>query len=531
MSGRMKCFRLGSLAIALALSATSVAQIPVELGQQDRVTISAKVSPAKAHAGEFVTLEVTVEIEPGWHLYGSGETVSVPTTFKVTELGGLEVAGAAEVPIGEEHELAGIDETSFWIREEFVVTQRLLVPAGTKPGSVKIAGKLEYMACTEEICDPIAEGLVAVSFDVEAGAARAEYATATPAPTMDNELEDASFWQFILLAIGGALFALVMPCTYPMIPITVSFFTKQAEQRGGKVLPLALTYGVGIVLIFAAIGAFFGEWIGPFAFHWITNLVITVAFFAFALALFGLINLQPPQFLMNVAGKASMKGGYFGVFLMGATLVVTSFTCTAPFVGSLIALGAKQGQGVIAFGMAVFGLTMAAPFVVLSLMPGKMQSLPRSGEWMNTLKVTLGFVELAAALKFLSNVDLALEWNWLSRELFLVIWSGIFAVTTAFLLGMIKLKGDSGEIGPGRLVGALLFVFLAAYSAYGALGNRMDGVIMAAMAPPYSNTISAAHGGGKKAPSWTVVIDDYDEARRVAIAENKKLFVNFTGHL
>src|SRR5690606_32477557 len=135
---------------------------------------------------------------------------------------------------------------------------------------------------------------------------------------------------FILLAIGGGIFALLMPCTYPMIPITISFFTKQAEARGGNVLPLSLAYGAGIILIFILIGVVIGPVILTFAAHPVTNIVIGVAFLLFALALFGVWTMQPPQFLMGAAGKASMKGGYAGVFLMGATLVVTSFTCTAP---------------------------------------------------------------------------------------------------------------------------------------------------------------------------------------------------------
>ena len=158
----------------------------------------------------------------------------------------------------------------------------------------------------------------------------------------------------------------------------------------------------------------------------VTNLVIGALFFYFAFVLFGFITLQPPRFLLDVAGKASSTGGYLGVFLMGATLVVTSFTCTAPVVGSLLALGAQGGDyGRLVLGMAVFGLTMAVPFVFLSLVPGKLQAMPRSGEWMNTLKVFLGFVEVAAALKFISNADMAWRWEWLSRELFLYTWAGV----------------------------------------------------------------------------------------------------------
>jgi len=329
-----------------------------------------------------------------------------------------------------------------------------------------------------------------------------------------------------------------------MIPITISFFTKQADARGGKVLPLSLTYGTGIVLIFILIGLVVGGAIIAFATHWITNLVIGSVFLLFALSLFGMITLQPPRFLLDYSAKASMKGGYLGVFLMGATLVITSFTCTAPFVGALLMTGASAGDyGRIALGMGVFGLTMAIPFVFLSLVPGKIASLPKSGEWMNTLKAFLGFIEFAAALKFFSNADLFVRSAYadnytglLSRELFLVLWFGIFLVAGLFLLGLIRLKGDAKDgIGPGRMVAGLCTILFGFYCAFGALGHRMD-MIMTAIIPNYSSGMvegmSAATGKageGEKKSGHTYLVDDYDAARKLAMEEKKLLLINFTG--
>jgi thiol:disulfide interchange protein DsbD len=231
----------------------------------------------------------------------------------------------------------------------------------------------------------------------------------------DRGLLGGSLWGLILACIGGGLFALVMQCTYPMIPITFSFFTKQADARGGKVMTLALTYGAGIVGMFALIGALasvLGSYIVPFAAHWITNTIIGATFVLFGLSLLGVFTLQPPAFLMNAAGKGRAVGGPVGVLLMGATLVISSFTCTAPVVGTLLIPVVKSGEAwKPILGMAVFGLTMALPFVFLSLLPGRVKALPRSGEWMNTLKVTLGFIELAAALKFFSNAEYAEKRN------------------------------------------------------------------------------------------------------------------------
>jgi thiol:disulfide interchange protein DsbD len=236
---------------------------------------------------------------------------------------------------------------------------------------------------------------------------------------------------------------------------------------------------------------------------------------------------------MNLAGRARMSGGYLGVFLMGATLVITSFTCTAPFVGSLLSVGASTGaMSRIVLGMGTFGLTMAVPFVVLSLVPGKLSAMPRSGEWMNTLKVTLGFVELAAALKFLSNADLAYQWQALSRELFLILWAGILGIAALYLLGLIRYKGDSGEVGGGRLLSGTAFALLALYCFFGSLGNQLD-FVMTAIAPNYSAPRLAGFGGGgggEASRGHAIVKDDLDAAVAAALADDKLVLVNFTGH-
>lgn len=377
-----------------------------------------------------------------------------------------------------------------------------------------------------------------------AGAAPAGLHAAPAAPAAAPKLvSELPLGAFLLAAVAAGLFALLMPCTYPMIPITISYFTKQAAARHTSILPLSLAYGAGIVVIFVALGATVGPAIIPFATHWVTNLVIGLFFVVFALSLFGLILIQPPQFLLQAAGSAARKGGYGGVFLMGATLVVTSFTCSAPFVGSLLAAGATNLTRVV-LGMAVFGLTMAVPFVFLSLVPARTKALPKSGEWMHTLKVVLGFVELAAALKFISNVDLVLQWGVISRELFLLWWAGIFVVTALYLFGVIRVHEDHEAvllepgkpvrlhptIGSGRMVAGVAFVLFALYNLHGAMGNQLDWV-MTAMAPPYSTRIGAAGGGhgGEESASHTIVVDDLDAACARAQTDGKQVLINFTG--
>jgi len=378
-----------------------------------------------------------------------------------------------------------------------------------------------------------------------AGAAAGAAQGAPPAAPSQasKKIDDLPLGAFLLSAFLWGLFSLLMPCTYPMIPITISYFTKQASARQTSILPLSLTYGAGIVLIYVAIGVLVGPIIIPFATHWATNLIIGGFFILFALSLFGLILLQPPQFLLQAAGKATRKGGYAGVFLMGATLVITSFTCTAPFVGSLLAAGASSMPRVV-MGMGVFGLTMAVPFVFLSLLPAKAKSLPKSGEWMHTLKVCLGFVELAAALKFVSNADLVLHWGVISRELFYLWWAGIFVTCALYLWGVIRLHEDSepvmlepgmpvklhASVGSGRMVAGVAFMLFALYNLHGALGNKLDWV-MTVMAPPYSTRIGGG-GDGHESTANTpheIVFDDLDAACASAERQGKLVLVNFTG--
>lgn len=536
------------LKVGAADAATEPSVKPgLQLEDDPKVTIAASFAPPTARAGETVTLVLDVTVDERYHAYGTKETTNSPVHLPPDKLqtGGLELAGAAQIPPGERVEKFGLEQ---WpLPHRFQVKQPLRVPAGTSPSKIEVKGLLDYQVCDENTCDLPAEGPFAATLVVESGEARAEWTPQspvepTPAPTtslrepkytLDDAGENAltgSWWSLVLLSIAGGLFALVMPCTYPMIPITFSFFTKQAERRGGSVLSLALMYGAGIVLMFSligvavGIGTMVGRDVGgdviDFASHWLTNLVIGAAFVVFALSLFGFFNLELPAFVTNVAGKASTTGGVAGVFLMGATLVVTSFTCTAPIVGALLAGVLEGGMVRVVAGMAVFGLTMAAPFVFLALLPSRVKALPKSGQWMNTLKISLGFVEIAAALKFISNVDLALGWQILPRETFLFAWTFVFVVLALFLFGMMGYRSVAVEgVSKTRNGFALVSLAFAFYCLFGATGIGLD-PIMTAFEPPYRLRPVDEH---------TIVKDDYEGATSLAAREGKFLLVNFTG--
>ena len=514
-----------------------------EVPKEDKVEIgSADTTLYTRIEGREVRAALEIVIEPGWHLYhtaedlghGEGEPVGKPTSVVLHGAGVTWQEPVFPEPIR-------IDQSDFNGKGAYINAHEGTIHVYAKgtladgaeldPSGKGLWGEIEGQTC-EEICIDYEETFVSHGRGPES--AWSGFDAAFGRPGGDDESASGpgakkGLLAFLLAAIGGGLFALVMPCTYPMIPITISFFTKQAEKRGGTPLALSLAYGAGIVLIFVIVGLAFGSLIKPFAANPIVNLVLGLAFVYFALVLFGVLHLEPPRFLMNVAGTASMKGGFLGVFLMGATLVITSFTCTAPFVGTLLSIGATGGNaGRVALGMAVFGLTMAVPFVLLSMFPGKLQAMPRSGEWMNTVKVTFGFVELAAALKFISNADLVLQWNWLSRELFLLLWVGIFGTAAIYLFGMIRLEGSRPEISPVRMVIGLVCVLFALYCANGAAGSVMDPV-MTAIIPNYS-TRPLVGAGGEAQRKHAIVVDDYDAARKRAREEGKLLLVNFTGY-
>jgi thiol:disulfide interchange protein len=488
--------------------------------------------------GDDVEIAIEVKVEPGYHVYhgpaktdtGDEGAGGKPTVVEI-DAEGFEI-GALVYPAPEKVAVKIGEET--FTSNEHLGTFVLHAKGKRTQASAKleeITARITGYVCDAKACTDYAEDLAFAGPGTDAAFAAP---VAQPARAADPSTPASSgLWIFLLSAVGWGLFTLLMPCTYPMIPITISYFTKQASQRQGSTLPLSLAYGIGIVATFVLIGIVIGPPIVIFASHPLTNLVIGLMFIFFALALFGAVNLQPPAFLLNLAGQASAKGGLGGVFLMGALLVVTSFTCTAPFVGTLLSAGASSGAGVgrVALGMAVFGLTMAVPFVGLSMIPGKVKAIPRSGEWMHTLKVTLGFVEIAAALKFISNVDIVWEWHWLSRELFLALWVAIFVATALYLFGMIRLKDEgTTEVSPARMLAGLFFLTLSLYCGYGALGNRLDS-IMTAIVPPYSNSLSVLQGGkSRNQESWPIVIDDYEVALAQAQAEGKLLLVNFTGH-
>ncbi|NBC18567.1 MAG: DUF255 domain-containing protein [Bacteroidetes bacterium] len=354
------------------------------------------------------------------------------------------------------------------------------------------------------------------------------------------------FWGFLLLAFGAGLAALLMPCVFPMIPLTVSYFTKHADDRG-EALRMASVYGLAIVLTFTGLGVLMALLVGAAgaqtiaANPWV-NLFIGLIFIVFALSLLGLFELRLPNGLLNYFNRQSNeRSGYTGVLFMGFTLTLVSFSCTAPFVGGLLAATAVGQWTYPVFGMLAFSATFALPFFLFALFPRGLNSLPQSGSWMNTVKVVLGFVELAAALKFLSNADLVWGWGLLSRPLAIAICVVVFALTGLYLIGKLRMKHEPQvqAIGVGRLLFAIGFFGLSLYMLPGLFGaplNALDAYLPPRQAGDVSIVSSMRQTTGGNGASeaghgeFDWFTDDIDGAFAAAREQGKPLFIDFTGY-
>lgn len=358
--------------------------------------------------------------------------------------------------------------------------------------------------------------------------------------------KDKSLWTIFLLSFASGLAALLTPCVFPMIPMTVSFFTKQSKTRATGIKN-AILYGISIIVIYILLGtvvtAIFGaEVLNEMSTNPWFNLVFFAILVVFAFSFMGAFEIRLPSKWVNSADSKADKGGLIGIFFMALVLALVSFSCTGPIVGSLIVEAAREGGIAPVVGMFGFSLALALPFTLFAIFPGWMNSLPQSGGWLNTVKVFLGFLELALAFKFLSNADLAWDAHMLEREVFLAIWIAIFGTLALYLFGKIQLPHDSpvDKISVGRAMLGVLTLSLVIYMIPGLWGAPLK--LINAFPPPshYAESPLGVGGSGSSAathaeegrhlgPQKLMVYDDFDTALAQAKKEGKPLFVDFTG--
>jgi thiol:disulfide interchange protein len=375
--------------------------------------------------------------------------------------------------------------------------------------------------------------------------------------------EHKTLWQIFIAGFIGGFAALLMPCIFPMLPLTVSFFTKKGGTNA-KAAGQASLYGLSIIVIYVLLGLVITLIFGSDALNALsTNGIFNVFFFllliVFGISFLGAFEITLPNSLANKLDENSDKGGLTGLFFMAATLVVVSFSCTGPIIGTLLVEAASKGERLgPAIGMFGFSLALAIPFTLFALFPSALKSLPKSGGWLNSVKVVLGLLELAFALKFLSNVDLAYHWNWFDREIFLALWIVIFAVMGFYLLGKLKFSHDSdvSYVSVPRTFLAIIVLSFVVYMMPGMWGAPLKSI--SAFLPPSStqdfdlytsaqlntgntgNSVSTNTFKGvkkyeeifKRAPSRKLGLEafyDYDQALKVSKAEGKPVLIDFTG--
>lgn len=387
--------------------------------------------------------------------------------------------------------------------------------------------------------------------------------TAVSSDNTTTDLNEASFsdqkslWTIFITGLLGGFAAFFMPCIFPMVPLTVSFFTKKAGSRA-QGISQALLYGLFIIVIYVALGmiitiSFGSDALNALSTDGIFNFVFFLILVAFAASFLGAFEITLPSSFVNKMDAKSDKGGFIGLFFMAFSLALVSFSCTGPIIGTLLVDAASKGERLgPAVGMLGFSIALAIPFVIFALFPSLMKSMPKSGGWLNSVKVVLGFLELALALKFLSNVDLAYHWNWLDREVFLALWIVIFGLLGLYLIGKIKFSHDSELpfLSVPRTIFAIIVFSFVVYMIPGMWGAPLKSI--SAFLPPSatqdfdlsvanfgtSTTLNSADTKKKKyyeifhdrgTPKGFDPYYDYDEALAAAKTANKPVIIDFTG--
>lgn len=531
---------------------------PDAAARASRIEWDFSIEPNVARRGEVVTFRAHASLQESWYIYSHTLEPGGPqaTKFKFDLPEGLAVHGGIDAPKPKVKFDKGFEMDIEYYPGEVQFEQKLIIAGDAPLGELAVAGSVRFQICNDTTCLPPRPETFAPTVTIEDGPARAAYlAPATPAlpeptetrvsPTagqtatvaasggIDDVLK-AGFFIFLFTAIANGLLALLTPCVYPMIPITVSFFLKQGEKEGRRPLALASTYAVSIIVTFTAIGLLAAIVYGPggvtkLAGSWSANLFLAVVFVAFALSLFGLYEIQVPVSVQNWFSRKGQSGGYGGTVFMGVAFALASFACTAPFIGALLALAAGGDWFWPLVGMLGFSFAFAMPFFLLALFPQFLARMPRSGGWLNSVKVVMGFLILAASFKFLGNVDQVLGWGVFTRDIVLAAWVMTAVFAGFYLLGKIQLSHDTPleRIGVGRMLLSLSFLTLGLYLSVGLFGGRISGTLEAYLPPP-SESVAAAQvaARGEPAIEW---IDDYDKALEVARAEKKPLFVDFSG--
>jgi thiol:disulfide interchange protein DsbD len=526
----------------------------------------------KTEKDVFVVAEV--KIEKGWHINAivlPKGTFGLNTNWTLAKNPNYKTVGNVIEPKPLlKHDQAADEDIAY--HEGTVLFKQKIVLLNDKDFVLK--GTYDYQTCNEVGCLPpynttfslkVKPSLFATATDgtsidttsqeedtvQKAGTSTSDsekIEAGKPGKDLGEKEDNRSMTALFFLSFISGLAALFTPCVFPMIPMTVSFFTKQSKSKAAGIRN-ALFYSLSIIVIYILLGTVVTAVFGAEALNNMsTNPTFNIVFFlilvVFAVSFMGAFEIRMPSSWVNKADQASDKGGMIGIFFMALALALVSFSCTGPIVGTLIVEAASKGGIAPIIGMLGFSLALALPFGLFAAFPGWLNTLPKSGGWLNTVKVVLGLLELALAFKFLSNADLALQAHYFERELFLAIWIGIFLVLALYLFGFIQLPHDSKieRLSVGR---ALFGIFVLAFVFYMIPGLWGAPLKLISAFPPPSNYSEAPGGFGGAAhvgtssettadmhlgPQNIQVFQDLDKAKAYALKVGKPLFVDFTGH-
>ena len=508
-------------------------------------------------------------IEKDWHMYSQftaeGGSLPLEILFK-NQKGNFELIGKTKESKTKTayNDIFEVNETFFEKKAQLTQEIKLL---NSNVSKVEVA--LNYQVCKEacinleksftfnipspttDLADvqPISDTTNTV-VDTAAVVNQTEAATTveTTQATESTE-EEMGLWSIFIIAFFSGFAALLTPCVFPMIPMTVSFFTKQSKSKSAGVRN-ALFYGISIIVIYVILGVLVTWIFGADALNALsTNVWFNLFFFlllvVFAVSFLGAFEIMLPNSWANKVDSQADRGGVIGILFMALALAIVSFSCTGPIVGTLLVQAASKGGIAPIVGMFGFSLALALPFMLFAMFPGWLNSLPKSGGWLNTVKVVLGFLELALAFKFLSNADLVLQLHLLEREVFLAIWIAIFGTLALYLFGKISLPHDSpmSHISVGRLSFGLVVLSFIIYMIPGLWGAPLQ--LISAFPPPMeysesplgigSNSVTSTSDtvlpeGAKLGPHQIVVFDDYETGLAYAKTVNKPILLDFTGH-
>lgn len=532
-------------------------------------------SQVQAKAGDVLEIQFSVTIDKNWYLYSNEfpcEDGPIKATITFKPHGSYELVGGliAVNPISKHDDIFDCDVKIFKGTGEFRQKVRML------GAPVVIAGNYDYQVCSDVDgkCIPFDEDFSISSIKVTGGVTVKEVNASSSAftsptispinaapsngPVLDKTILDGqatireeSLMGYLFFAFILGLTSLITPCVFPMVPMTVTFFLRDNQSKKEGVRK-AIIFGISIIAIYTLAGTLFAvllgaEGLNALATHWAPNLFVFVAFIVFALSFFGLFEINAPHQLVNKVDQQAERGGLIGIFFMAATLVLVSFSCTLPIVGNVVVLAAGGQIVKPILAMFFYSLAFSIPFTLFAIFPEWIKGLPKSGGWLNSVKVTLGFLELALCLKFFSIADQAYHWGLLDRDLNIALWIVIFGLLGVYLLGKIRMKGDSPieVLGVARLMLATLVFSFVVYLIPGLWGAPLKA--LAGYLPPlYTHDFNLAKDNqrtdaltGCDPPKYTDFLHlphglsgyfDYEQALACARQQKKPLFIDFTGH-